>query len=88
LDEDSDELNSLLLELGFEKEEIREATDELNAYKGIPGTTLKKYVNRALSSISDEGRRDFLKGLIVGMAVRKVEEALLAYDQGSDGPDL
>ena len=54
---------------GFEEDELLAVIFELDAYKSIPGTTLRRYVNRVQSSVEVECRPAFLKGLIVGTGI-------------------
>ena len=54
---------------------------ELDAYRSVPGTTLKRYINRILASILNEERSAFLKGIMVGVVIR---EAVDAWEE----PDL
>lgn len=54
---------------GFEDGEVLAVIGELHAYKSIPGTTLRRYVNRVQSSIDTDCRPAFLKGMIVGTAI-------------------
>ncbi len=56
---------------GFEEDELLLVTDELDAYKSIPGTTLRRYVNRVQSSVEVDCRAAFLKGVIVGTAIHE-----------------
>jgi len=67
-DEEYD-IEALLISLGFTKDEILRTLDELDAYRGVPGTTLRKYINRALETVDEDKRIAFLKGLIVGTAI-------------------
>ena len=65
---------------GFEEDELLAVICELDAYKSIPGTTLRRYVNRVQSSVETDCRLAFLKGVIVGTAICEnlaVEEAEL-----------
>lgn len=62
---------------GFEVDEVLLVTDELEAYRSIPGTTLQRYLNRVLNSVEDDQRTAFLKGVIVGTAIH---ENLENYD--------
>ncbi|MGD9912329.1 hypothetical protein, partial [Methanothrix sp.] len=57
---------------------------ELNSYRTIPGTPLERYINRVVSSIVDEERISFLKGLLVGIAIRQVVDTI----QDDDEPPL
>jgi len=54
---------------GFEEDEVLAAIAELDAYKSIPGTTLRRYVNRVQSSVETDCRPAFLKGVMVGTAI-------------------
>ncbi|HII07664.1 MAG TPA: hypothetical protein HA349_10235 [Methanotrichaceae archaeon] len=54
---------------GFEDDEVLLVTDELNAYRSVPGTTLQRYLNRVLNSVEEDQRLAFLKGVIVGTAI-------------------
>jgi len=58
--------------------------DELEAYRSIPGTTIVRYMNRAIDTLAEEDRAPFLKGIIVGMAVRRVADALEESDQADE----
>jgi hypothetical protein len=50
-------------------DEVLAVIGELDAYKSIPGTTLRRYVNRVQSSIDTDCRPAFLKGMIVETAI-------------------
>jgi len=63
------DFQTFLHKAGFEEEEVLSVLDELDAYRSIPGTTLRKYVNRVLDSVEHDHRRDFLKGIVVGTAI-------------------
>ena len=67
------DLNTILVDLGFSRDEIDQAFYELDEYRSIPGTTLKKYLKRALAS--SDNRQDFLKGLIAGTALRNISDS-------------
>ncbi len=56
---------------GFEDDEVLLVMDELDAYRSIPGTTLRRYVNRVQSSVDEDRRLAFLKGVIVGTAIHE-----------------
>ena len=73
---DEDDLFEFLKDLDFTDEELNSVTDELNAYRSIPGTTIKRYINRIVSSLDELDRLPFLKGVMVGIAIRKVTDAL------------
>ncbi len=73
---DGEDLSAFLKGFGFSEEELWVVMDELNAYRSIPGTTLGRYMNRIISTIVDEERPAFLKGIIVGVAIRKAVDAL------------
>jgi hypothetical protein len=73
---DGEDLSAFLKGFGFSREELSNVVDELNAYRSIPGTTLGRYMKRIISAISDEERPAFLKGIMVGVAIRKAVDAL------------
>lgn len=66
------DLRSFLASLGFSEDELDLAFYELDQYRSIPGTTLKKYLRRAMASA--DNRTDFLKGLIAGTAIQGILE--------------
>lgn len=68
-EDDLYDLETFLRAAGFEDDEVLQVTYELAAYRSIPGTTLRRYLSRVLSSVEMECRRDFLKGVIVGTAI-------------------
>ncbi|MDD1742485.1 MAG: hypothetical protein LUQ47_04045 [Methanotrichaceae archaeon] len=74
INDEEESLSAFLKDLGFTNDELRETGDELNAYRSIPGTTLKRYVNRILATIEDGERPAFLKGLWAGIAIRKTAD--------------
>ncbi len=39
------DMNTFLIDLGFSRDEIDKAFYELDEYRSIPGTTLKKYLS-------------------------------------------
>ena len=61
---------------GFTQDEQRVVVDELNAFRSIAGTTLKRYMNRIIETIDEEERHAFLKGIMVGVVIRKAVDAL------------
>ena len=61
---------------GFTQDEQRIVVDELNAFRSIAGTTLKRYMNRSIETIDEEERHAFLKGIMVGVVLRKAVDAL------------
>ena len=63
------DFQTFLYRAGFGEEEMLLVMDELNAYRSIPGTTLKRYMNRVLDSVEDGHRTDFLKGVVIGTAI-------------------
>ncbi len=73
---DDENLSAFLKGFEFSEEELRDVMDELNAYRSIPGTTLGRYMKRIISTISDEERPAFLKGIMVGVAIRRAVDAL------------
>jgi hypothetical protein len=71
-----EDLATFLEGFGFAKDEQRVVTDELNAFRSIAGTTLKRYMNRIIETIVEEERPAFLKGIMVGVVIRKAVDAL------------
>ena len=61
---------------GFTQDEQRVVVDELNAFRSIAGTTLKRYMNRIIETIDEGERHAFLKGIMVGVVIRKAVDAL------------
>ena len=49
---------------------------ETESFRSIPGTTLRRYMNRIISSIDKEDRPALLKGIILGVAIRKLVESI------------
>ena len=68
-EDDLYDLETFLRAAGFEDDEVLQVKDELAAYRSIPGTTLRRYLSRVLSSVEVDCRCDFLKGIIVGTAI-------------------
>lgn len=73
---DNDDLSSFLMGFGFTEDELFAVTYELESYRSIPGTTVKRYLNRILHTIVEEERASFLKGIMVGVAIRSAADAL------------
>jgi hypothetical protein len=68
------DLEAFLEEFGFSHEEQIVVKYELDEFRSIPGTTLRRYMNRIIETIRDEERSAFLKGIILGVAIRKFVE--------------
>ncbi len=82
---DGEDLLAFLQGFGFSEEELNCVLDELNAYRfdayrSIPGTTIGRYMNRVINTLVEEERTAFLKGIIVGVAIRKVADVLAEPD--------
>lgn len=73
---DGEDLLAFLKGFEFSDEELSDVVDELNAYRSIPGTTLGRYMKRIISALTDEERPAFLKGIMVGVAIRKAVDVL------------
>lgn len=71
---EDDSLSEFLKGFGFSEEELAAVSDELDSFRAIPGTTIKRYINRIMNTIEEDDRHAFLKGILVGVAVRKVAE--------------
>jgi len=73
-------LLALLNSFGFSEEEVYHVSDELDSYRSIPGTTISRYVNRIINNIDDRDRSAFLKGMMAGLAIKKVDDELSDLD--------
>jgi len=80
MSDDDENLSKFLQSFGFEEEELNGALDDLNSFRTIPGTTIGRYMNRVINTIEEEDRQAFLKGVLVGVAIRNVVEALAQPD--------
>jgi len=76
MSKNDDNLLAFLESYGFSLEELMEVSFELNSFRSIAGTTLKRYMNRIIETIEREERRAFLKGLLLGIAIRKAVDEL------------
>jgi hypothetical protein len=74
--DDDEDLSAFLKRFGFAEEELSGVMDELDYYKSIPGTTIERYVNRVINTIVEEERPVLLKGIMVGVAIRKAVDAM------------
>ena len=70
------DLSAYLQTFGFSEEELNCVMDELNSFRSIPGTTIERYMNRVINTIEEGDRHTFLKGLLVGVVIRKAVDAL------------
>ncbi|MFZ3149405.1 MAG: hypothetical protein WA137_10220 [Methanothrix sp.] len=77
---EDDDLSAFLKSFGFDEEELNAVSDELDSFRANPGTTIERYMNRVINTIEEEDRRAFLKGILVGVAIRKAVEALAQPD--------
>ena len=71
-----EDLFSFLHSYGFSLEELDSAFYEIQSFRSIPGTTLRRYMNRIIGSIKKEDRPALLKGIILGVAIRKAAESV------------
>jgi hypothetical protein len=71
-----DDLLAFLKGFGFDEEELNAVSDELDSFRTNPGTTIERYMNSVINTIEEENRHAFLKGILVGVAIRKAVEAL------------
>ena len=72
-----EDLSSFLMDFGFTEDELFAVTYELDSYRSIPGTTVKRYLNRILQNITEEDRAAFLKGIMVGVVIRKAADSMV-----------
>lgn len=77
---DDDDISAFMKDFGFTDEELNSATYELNEYRSIPGTTIKRYLNRVISALDEMDRLPFLKGIMLGVAIRTVIDAIEETD--------
>jgi hypothetical protein len=77
---DGDDLKAFLQGYGFSEEELDCVLYELESFRTIPGTTIARYLKRIISTIEDEERPAFLKGIMAGVAIRRVADALAEPD--------
>jgi len=77
---DDEDLSAFLQSFGFAEEELSRVMDELNSFRTIPGTTIGRYLNRIISTIEEEDRPAFLKGIMVGVVIRKAVDAMAEPD--------
>jgi hypothetical protein len=71
-----EDLFSFLQSYGFSPEELDSAFYETQSFRSIPGTTLRRYMNRIIGSIEKEDRPALLKGIILGVAVWRAAESI------------
>jgi len=77
---DNEDLSAFLQSFGFTEEELNSVLDELNSFRTIPGTTIERYINRIISTIEEEDRPAFLKGILVGVVIRRAVDSLSEPD--------
>ncbi len=77
---EDEDLSHFLMRYGFSEEELASVMDELNSYRSIPGTTIERYTNGVINTIDEDDRAAFLKGIMVGIAIRKAADALQEPD--------
>ena len=75
-----EDLSAFLKGFGFSDEELCAAMDELAAFRSIPGTTISRYMNRVINAIAKEERPAFLKGVLLGIAIRNVADDMMEPD--------
>jgi hypothetical protein len=75
-----EDLSTFLMRFGFSEDELSIVMDELNSRRSIPGTTIERYLNRILDTIVEEARPAFLKGIMVGVAIKNAIDALEECD--------
>ena len=71
-----EDLSAYLQSFGFSEDELNCVMDELNSFRSIPGTTIERYMNRVINTIEGADRHTFLKGILVGIVIRKTEDDL------------
>ncbi len=73
---EDEDLSQYLMRYGFSEEELSSVMDELNSYRSIPGTTIERYTNRIINAIDKNDRAAFLKGIMVGIVIRRAVDSL------------
>lgn len=86
--ENDEDLSAFLEGFGFSEEELRDVVDELEACRSIPGTTLARYLNRVLNTIAHEERSAFLKGIMLGVAIKKAVDAVIEPDLTAEEKEI
>ena len=81
---DDEDPSDFLKGYGFTEEELNCVFDDLNSFRTIPGTTFGRYMNRIIDTIEKEDRCAFLKGVLMGIAIRKAEDALTERDLSAE----
>jgi hypothetical protein len=71
-----EDLFPFLQSYGFSRDELDPVFFETQSFRNIPGTTLRRYMNRIIGSIEKEDRPALLKGIILGVAIRKAAESI------------
>ena len=71
-----EDLFSFLHSYGFSCEELDSTFYETESFRSIPGTTLRRSMNRIIGSVKKEDRPALLKGIILGVAIRKAAESI------------
>lgn len=77
------DLTAFLQGFGFSCEEIASVHFETDQFRAIPGTSLRRYMNRIIETIDEDDRTAFLKGIILGVAIR--EAVLITAGVEPDG---
>jgi hypothetical protein len=74
--DDNEDIFAFLDSFGFSPVELNLVLDEFDSFRTIPGTTLRRYMNRVISTIDEDNRPAFLKGILLGIAIREAVDAL------------
>lgn len=88
MDGDDFDLGSFMTGYGFTEDELNGIEYELDSLRSIPGTTLRRYLNRVVATVGDGERAAFLKGVYLGVAVRSAAYAANAEDATSGDIDI
>ncbi|NYT02684.1 MAG: hypothetical protein GKC10_08015 [Methanosarcinales archaeon] len=68
--DEEESLEEFICSFDFTEEEMMAVRDELDSYRTIPGSNLAKYIRRVAVTIEEDDRPAFLKGIMVGAAIR------------------
>lgn len=73
--DEEDDLLAFLQRYGFSPDELDAVLHEIEGFRSIPGTTLHRYMNRVISTIEEDDRPAFLKGVLLGTLIRGAVQA-------------
>lgn len=84
MESDDFDITGFMKGFGFTEDDVNAIEYELEAYRSIPGTTVRRYLNRVLATIGDGERTAFLKGIYMGVAIRSAADVASAEEPSVD----